>query len=113
MHLGIVSSRWKDLLFCLVVMSASLAAAQTAPTITWPIPAAIASGTALSATQLDATASVAGTFAYSPASGAVLAAGSHTLSTTFTPTDTTDYTAVTATVQLAVTSSSSSTGTVG
>ena len=39
------------------------------PTITWAAPAGIAYGTALSATQLDATSSVPGTFAYSPAAG--------------------------------------------
>lgn len=45
------------------------------PTITWPAPAAITYGTALSAAQLDASASVPGTFAYSPAAGTVLTAG--------------------------------------
>ena len=72
------------------------------PTITWATPAAITYGTALSATQLDATASVAGTFAYTPAAGKVLGAGSQTLSVTFTPTDTTDYTTATKTVTLTV-----------
>ena len=72
------------------------------PTITWATPAAINYGTALSGTQLDASASVGGTFAYSPASGTVLAAGSQTLSVTFTPTDPTDYTTATATVTLTV-----------
>jgi hypothetical protein len=75
---------------------------KAAPAITWTSPAAIAYGTALSATQLDATASVAGTFAYSPASGTVLAAGSQTLSVTFTPTNGTDYSTATATVALTV-----------
>lgn len=75
---------------------------KTTPTITWATPTAITYGTTLSATQLDATASVAGTFAYSPASGAVLAAGLRTLSVTFAPTDTTDYTTATATVALTV-----------
>ncbi|MGB8262057.1 MAG: Ig-like domain repeat protein [Terracidiphilus sp.] len=75
---------------------------QGLPAITWAAPAAINYGTALSATQLNATASVAGTFAYSPALGTVLAAGSQTLSVTFTPTDTTDYTTATATVTLVV-----------
>ena len=42
------------------------------PTITWSPPAAITYGTALSATQLNATGSVAGTLAYSPVAGAVL-----------------------------------------
>ena len=60
-----------------------------APTITWPAPAAIMYGTALSATQLNATANYPGTFTYTPAVGAVLAAGAHSLSVSFTPTDTT------------------------
>src|SRR5213075_1105129 len=69
------------------------------PTITWPTPVAIAYGAALSATQLNATASVPGTFVYSPAVGAVLNAGAEqSLSVTFTPTDTANYTTATATV---------------
>jgi hypothetical protein len=65
---------------------------QGTPTISWASPAPITYGTALSATQLDATASVAGTFAYSPAVGTILSAGTNeTLSVTFTPSDTTDY----------------------
>jgi len=72
------------------------------PTITWATPAAIVSGTALSATQLNATASVPGTFAYAPAAGTIPAAGSDTLSVTFTATDATDYSASTATVTLTV-----------
>jgi len=63
-------------------------------------------GTALSSTQLNATASVPGTFVYSPVSGTVLGAGSQTLSVTFTPTDTTDYNTATATVTLVVTAAS-------
>ena len=73
-----------------------------APTITWAAPAAIVYGTPLSATQLNATASVAGTFAYSPAAGAVLTVGQHTLAVTFTPNDTTDYSTANATVTLTV-----------
>jgi len=72
------------------------------PAITWAAPAAIIYGTALNATQLDATASVAGTFTYSPVSGTVLAVGSQTLAVTFTPTDTTDYTTATKTATLTV-----------
>ena len=59
---------------------------QATPTITWATPASITYGTALCSTQLDATANVAGTFAYSPAAGTVLKAGTQTLSVTFTPT---------------------------
>jgi MBG domain-containing protein/chitobiase/beta-hexosaminidase-like protein/pre-peptidase len=73
------------------------------PVCTWATPAAILYPTPLSATQLDASCSVPGTFAYSPPSGSVLAVGTHTLSMAFTPTDTTDYTNVTLTVQLTVT----------
>ena len=80
---------------------------QSAPVITWPTPAPITQGTALSATQLDATASyngstVAGTYAYTPALGTVLGAGSQMLSVTFTPTNTTTYTTATGTVTLVV-----------
>jgi hypothetical protein len=71
------------------------------PTISWSAPAAISYGTALSSMQLNATASVAGTFTYTPAAGAVLKAGTQTLTVAFTPTDTT-YSAATATVQLTV-----------
>jgi len=70
----------------------------TTPVITWPTPAPITQGTALSATQLNATTTVAGSFVYTPGSGTVLPAGSYTLSTTFTPTNTTLYTSATKTV---------------
>ncbi len=75
-----------------------------APTIiTWSNPPAIVYGTPLSASQLDATASVAGTFAYSPSVGTVLNGGSgQVLSATFTPTDSIDYTSPTATVAINV-----------
>src|SRR5205823_12610250 len=66
---------------------------QTTPTITWSNPADITYGTALSSTQLNATANVSGTFAYTPAAGTVLSAGTgQTLSVNFTPTDTTNFT---------------------
>jgi hypothetical protein len=72
------------------------------PTITWVSPAPIMYGTALSATQLDATANVAGNFVFSPASGQVLNAGAQTLSVTFTPSNTTDYAVAKSTVTLTV-----------
>ena len=72
------------------------------PTIIWSNPSDITYGTALSDTQLNATANVDGTFVYSPASGTVLGAGSQTLSVTFTPTDTNNYNPVTQTVSLTV-----------
>jgi hypothetical protein len=85
--------------------------APVAPTLTWGTPAAIPQGTALSATQLNATASVPGTFVYTPPAGTVLAAGTHTLSTTFTPTDATRYTTASKTVTLEVTASGGGGGT--
>jgi hypothetical protein len=73
------------------------------PVITWANPAGITYGTALSATQLNATADVPGTFVYDPASGTVLNAGAgQTLSTTFTPDDTVTYAPVTQTVRIDV-----------
>jgi MBG domain/Bacterial Ig-like domain (group 3)/Putative Ig domain len=83
--------------------TATIIVNQATPSITWANPAAITYGTALSATQLDATSTVAGTFAYNPIAGTVLTAGSHTLSVTLTPTDTIDYTTASATVSLTVT----------
>ena len=72
------------------------------PSITWVTPAAITYGTTLSAIQLNASASVPGTYAYSPSAGALLSAGSHTLSVTFTPSDTASYTTTMASVSLLV-----------
>ena len=73
------------------------------PTVTWAAPNPIFAGNALSSTQLNATASVPGTFSYTPASGTVLKAGfGQTLSVTFTPTDSTDFASVTTSVALDV-----------
>ena len=82
--------------------------AKATPVITWATPAPIIVGTALGATQLNATSGgVAGNFVYTPASGVVLALGSHTLSVQFTPTVTANYNtpaATTVTIQVTVTS---------
>lgn len=72
------------------------------PTITFRPPADMSYGAALSATQLDATASVAGAFVYTPAAGTVLPLGVSTLSVAFTPSDTNDYQPVTATASITV-----------
>ncbi len=80
----------------------SLTVAGAMPVIEWPTPKAIQFGTPLSAAQFCAVASVPGTFDYSPAPGAVLAAGTHTLSLKFTPMDTESYAAAEATVTLKV-----------
>ena len=82
--------------------SADLTVNPAVPAITWPTPSPISYGTPLGASQLDATASIAGSFGYSPAAGSVLGGGSQTLSATFTPTNSTDYANATATVTLVV-----------
>jgi hypothetical protein len=73
-----------------------------APHIAWAALTAIPYGTALSASQLNATADVPGVFTYTPTLGTVLSAGSHTLYVTFTPTDATNYSSATASVTLTV-----------
>ncbi|HYD10321.1 MAG TPA: hypothetical protein VEA78_09470, partial [Acidimicrobiales bacterium] len=57
------------------------------PVITWDAPSGITYGTPLGADQLDASATSAGTFEYSPAAGTVLGAGDHSLNVLFTSTD--------------------------
>jgi hypothetical protein len=83
---------------------ATLTIARATPVITWPTPANIVQGTPLGVAQLNATASVAGSFVYVPPAGTVLAAGAgQTLTTTFTPSDGVDYTTATASVPITVT----------
>ena len=73
------------------------------PAITWPTPSDITYPTALGGAQLNATASVPGSFAYTPAAGTVLNAGpGQNLSVSFTPADTTNYTQASKTVQINV-----------
>ena len=70
-----------------------------APTITWNNPTNITYGTALSGNQLDATASVPENIIYIPPSGTVLSVcQNQQLNTTFTPTDTANYTTAIASV---------------
>ncbi len=92
---------------CALTGSTSLAVLATVgkatPTITWANPAPVPYGTALSPTQLNATASVPGTPAYTPAAGSVPAAGTDTLSVTFSPTDSVHYAPATSTVPITVT----------
>ena len=70
--------------------------------INWQAPVAIPYGTALSASQLNAKASVPGTFIYTPGAGHVLAPGKYVLSVSFTPSDTEKYAASKAEVELVV-----------
>jgi hypothetical protein len=72
------------------------------PAIKWARPASITYGTPLSATQLDATSPVSGTFAYNPPAGTVLSEGPQNLSVIFTPTDSTEYSTGEDSVQIIV-----------
>ena len=55
------------------------------PVLTWPTPASIVYGTALSPSQLDAQASQPGNFTYNVGEGALLGAGTHELFVIYTP----------------------------
>ncbi len=116
-YLSSTGSAWTDLTSVaanttlnIKAFTNSTTAAQT-PIITWSNPANITYGTALSNTQLNATASnpttrlsVAGTFVYTPPSGTILGIGSNQkLNTTFTPTDTANYTTASKSVSINVT----------
>jgi len=82
-------------------VNATLTITKATPVVTWSNPAPITYGTPLSAAQLNATATVAGTFSYTPASGTLLNAGTNqVLSVNFTPTDITNYNLVNATTAL-------------
>ena len=69
--------------------------------VSWNPPAAIAYGTPLTTTQLNATSIAQGTFVYTPALGTVLLPGTQTLTTVFTP-SASGTTPTTATVTLLV-----------
>jgi len=86
----------------LTATSTGISALKLTPTITWGALAPIQYGTALSATQLNATANVPGTFVYTPAAGAVLSPGLQLLSVAFTPDDTTRYALASATNSITV-----------
>jgi hypothetical protein len=81
----------------------SVNATQAATTVVWSNPAAITYGTALSGTQLNASATPvsAGSYVYNPPLGTVLNAGNQTLSVTFTPGNT-NYAPSTGSVSLQV-----------
>ncbi|MGB6728995.1 MAG: hypothetical protein WBE74_24095, partial [Terracidiphilus sp.] len=86
-----------------VEATVDLEVSEISPTmITWPKPAPIPYGTQLGADQLNAVASVPGTFVYSPAAGCVLAPGTYTLVVSFTPEDTEWFEEAQASVSLLV-----------
>jgi len=77
--------------------------AKATPMITWSAPAAISYGTAIGGSQLNASASTVGIFAYTPAAGTILNAGAdQTLTVAFTPNDTTNFSGATASTSITV-----------
>jgi hypothetical protein len=78
--------------------------AKITPTIVWPTPPNLSYGTVLGAAQLNATANTEGTFVYTPAAGAILGAGTHTLHVDFVPVDATNYNSVSREVLIQVVS---------
>jgi hypothetical protein len=104
-----VTAKWAaDDVYKAATATAKTIAQKAATVLTWPTPAPITYGTPLSSTQLDASASynsspLPGTYVYSPAAGTVPKVGTcDTLNVTFTPTQSTDFTRVTASVCLQV-----------
>jgi hypothetical protein len=85
-----------------VSANVSVTVSKAAPVVTWNNPASISYGIALGGTQLNASASVNGTFSYTPVSGTVLGAGNQTLSVVFTPSDVANYNTVNRSVTLVV-----------
>ncbi|HEV8612577.1 MAG TPA: PxKF domain-containing protein, partial [Gemmatimonadales bacterium] len=89
-----------------VVQSFSIAPAM--PVIAWNPPFSIVYGSALSATQLNATATgvgggnLVGSFSYSPPAGTLLDPGSQLLGVNFRPDDQTNYTGGAKSVSIAV-----------
>lgn len=83
--------------------SASLVITKATPAVTWGVPPSITYGAALDSVSLNASASVAGTFTYTPAPGTILSGGAgQVLSVTFAPDDSANYAGATATTTIDV-----------
>ena len=85
-----------------ITTTQTISVSKITPVIDWLTPAPVVTGTTLSITQLNASTTVAGSFVYSPASGSTVTTGSVTLTATFTPTDSTNYSTVVTTRTLVV-----------
>ncbi len=84
-----------------VALTKAILTVDRMPIITWATPADITYGTALSATQLNASANIPGTWVYTPASGTVMNGGNtQTLTAAFMPANAVDYMSTTATVSI-------------
>ncbi len=89
--------------FTTATATVNLTVTQATPTITWAPVTNLPLGTVLSGTQLDATANVPGKFIYVPQAGTVLSiAGNYSVTATFAPTDSLDFTATSVTITFTV-----------
>ncbi len=88
--------------YAIMYINGTLTVTEAGATITWTSPAPITYGAALSGKQLNATANVPGSFTYIPTNSAVINTGTNVISVIFNPTDTEDYSNLTATVSLLV-----------
>ncbi|MCC6834504.1 MAG: choice-of-anchor D domain-containing protein, partial [Cytophagales bacterium] len=90
--------------YAFTFVNGTLDITKATPVVTWNNPASITYGTLLSATELNASGSVAGTFTYTPALGTLLSAGpNQNLSVAFVPADAVNYNSVpVTTVQITV-----------
>ena len=85
-----------------VQTAVTLSVEMARPTISWNPPATISVGSPLTSAELNATASIPGTFQFKPTLGEILPAGKHTLTATFTPTDSMNYEPVRASISITV-----------
>jgi hypothetical protein len=83
-------------------MTITIEVRRASPRLSWPVPNPIVEGSPLSATQLDARASVAGSFAYESEPGTLLPLGNHLLLARFTPSAQREYQSATVGVIVAV-----------
>src|SRR5206468_3004874 len=110
----ITASQAGDSNYSAVSTSVLLNIGKATPVITWNNPADITYGTALGGTQLNATASTAGSFTYTPSTGTVLNVGNgQTLHVDFTPTDTANYNTASKDVMINVVAPATSSGSGG
>jgi hypothetical protein len=82
--------------------------AKAIPNVSWPSLLPITATSKIGSGQLNATADVEGTFAYSVKSGSTLEIGKYALTVTFTPKDIDNFSVVTVKNQLRVVSASTS-----
>jgi hypothetical protein len=88
--------------YTVTLVDGTLTVGQAVAAVSWSNPAPITYGAAVTSIQLNATANVAGSFAYNPTNGSTLSAGTNTLTVVFTPAQTSEYNSASNTVSLVV-----------